>query len=54
MLEPGWINDAFELRKPEFYKLVATVIFDDDSPNLFTVPVGGCNLQTSVDESKYE
>ena len=27
---------------------------DDDSPNMYTVPVGRCDIQTSVDESKYE
>ena len=30
------------------------VTHDDDSPNIYTVPVGQYNLQTSVDESKYE
>ena len=54
VLEPGWISDAFELRKPEFYKLVTTVTRDDGSHNIYTVPVGRCNLQKSVDESKYE
>ena len=54
VLEPGWISDAFELREPEFYKLVTTVTHDDDSPNIYNVPVGRCDLQTSVDESKYE
>ena len=50
VLYPGWISDAFELREPEFYKLVTTVKRDDDSPNIYTVPVGRCNLQTSVDK----
>ena len=27
---------------------------DDDSENIYTVPVGQCNQQTSVYESKYE
>ena len=27
---------------------------DEYSPNIYTVPVGRCDLQTSVDESKYE
>ena len=33
---------------------MTTVTRDDDSQNIHTVPVGRCNLQTSVDESKYE
>ena len=33
---------------------MTTVTRDDDSPNIYTVPVGRCDLQTSVDESKYE
>ena len=33
---------------------MTTVTSDDDSQNIYTVPVGRCNLQTSVDESKYE
>ena len=53
-LEPGWISDAFELCETEFYKLMTTVTRDDDSPNIYTVPFGRCDLQTSVDESKYE
>ena len=31
-----------------------TVTRDDDSQNIYTVPVGRCNQQTSVEESKYE
>ena len=31
-----------------------TVTRDDDSPNFYTVPIGRCDLQISVDESKYE
>ena len=27
---------------------------DDDSQNIYTVPIGRCDLQTSVQESKYE
>ena len=27
---------------------------DNDSPNIYNVPVVRCNLQTSVDESKYQ
>ena len=33
---------------------MTTVTRDDDSPNIYTVPFGRCDLQTSVDESKYE
>ena len=40
VLEPGCIIDVFELREPEFYKLVTTVTRDDESPNIYTVPVG--------------
>ena len=54
VLEPGWISDAFELREPEFYKLVKTVTIDYDSQNMYTVSVSQCNEQTSDDESKYE
>ena len=54
ILEPDWISDAFELREPEFYKLVTMVTRDDDSPNMYTVSIGQCYIQTSVDESKYE
>ena len=42
------------MHEPEFYKLVTTVICDDDSKNIYTVPVGRCNKQKSVEESKYE
>ena len=31
-----------------------TVTRDDDNQNMYTVPVGQCDLQTSVDNSKYE
>ena len=31
-----------------------TVARDYDSPNNYTVPAGRCNIQTSVNESKYE
>ena len=54
LLEPGWISDAFELCEPYFYKLVTTVTHDDYSQNIYTVPVGLCDPQTSVDDSKYE
>ena len=53
VLEPGWISDAFKLSGPELYKLVTTVTHDYNSPNNYTVPVGRCDLQTSVDEYKY-
>ena len=33
---------------------MATVTWDDESLNIYTVPVGQCNELTSVDESKYE
>ena len=47
------MSDAFEFRKPKFYKLVTMATRDDDSQNIYTVPVEQCNLKTSVDESKY-
>ena len=53
-LEPGWISDDLELREQELYKLVKTITRDDDSPNIYNVPVGRCDLHTSVDEYKYE
>ena len=40
LLEPGWISDAFESREAELYKLVTTVARDDESKNIYTVPVG--------------
>ena len=33
---------------------MTTLTRDDDSPKIYTVPVGRCNQQTSVEESKYE
>ena len=33
---------------------MTTVTYDDDSQNIYTVPVILCNQQTSVEESKYE
>ena len=54
VLEPGRISDAFELREPEFYKLVTSVTQYDEIPNIYTVPVGRCNQQTSFEESRYE
>ena len=54
VFEPGWISDDFDLSKPAFYNLVTTITRDDDSPNVYTVRIGGCNVLTSVDESKYE
>ena len=54
LLEPGWISDDFEFREPCFYKLVTMVTCDDDSLNIYTVPVGRYNQQASVKEYKYE
>ena len=48
VLQPGWIRDAFEFCEPELYKPVTTVTLDDDSQNIYTVPVGRYNEQTSV------
>ena len=53
VLKPGCISDAFEFREPEFYNLVTTVTLDDYIKNIYTVPCGRCNHQTSVEESKY-
>ena len=39
VLETCLISDAFELCEPEFYMLVTTVTRDDDSTNIYTVPV---------------
>ena len=33
---------------------MTTVTRDNDSQNMYTVPVGRCNQQISVKESKYE
>ena len=33
---------------------MTTVTRDDDGQNIYTVPNGQCNEQTSYDESKYE
>ena len=54
VLQPGWISDAFDFCEPEFYSIVTTVTRDDDSQNIYTVPVGGCNQQKLVEEYKYE
>ena len=54
ILQPGWIRGAFEFCEPEFYKLVTRVTLDDDIQNIYTLPVGLLNQQTSVEESKYE
>ena len=54
LLQPGWIRYYFEFREPEFYKLVTTAKRDYYSKNIYTVPVGQCNKETSVEESKYE
>ena len=42
VLEPGWISDAFELREPEFYKIVTTVTRDDDSQNIHNLRGVSC------------
>ena len=42
LYEPGRISDDFELHELEFYKLVTTITRDDDSRNIYTVPVGQC------------
>ena len=52
LLQPGCISDAFEFREPEFYNLVTTVTLDDDIKNIYTVTVGQCNHQISVEESE--
>ena len=52
LLEPGWSSDPFEFHEPEFYKLVTRVTRDDDSQNIYTLPVGRCNQQKSVKEYK--
>ena len=33
---------------------MTTVTRDDNSQNIYIVPVGWCNQQTSLEESKYE
>ena len=33
---------------------MTTVTRDDESSNIYSLPFLRCNLQTSVDESKYE
>ena len=33
---------------------MTTVTSEDDSQNIYTVPVGQCNQQKAVEESKYE
>ena len=54
VLQPVWISDDFEFCEPELYKLATTVTRDDYSQNIYTVTVGLCNQQTSVEESKYD
>ena len=54
VLRPGWISDDFEFCEPEFYKIVTTVTCDDNSQNIYNVPIGRWNQQTSVEYSKYE
>ena len=34
--------------------IVKNLTRDDDSPNIYTAPVGGCDIQKSFDESKYD
>ena len=46
VLEPGLISDTVELCAPEFYNLVTTLTRDDNGPNIYTVTVRRCNLQT--------
>ena len=43
-----------QFRELELYKLVTTVTRDDDSQNIYTVPVGQCNQQKSFEDSKYK
>ena len=45
---------AIEFCEPEFYKLVTKVTCDDNSQNIYTVPIGRWNQQTSVEEPKSE
>ena len=52
LFEPGWINDVFELREPEFYKLVTTVSHDDEIRKMYTVPVGIWNQLKAFEEAK--
>ena len=39
VLEPGWISDDFESIEPELNKLVTMVTRDNESRNIYTVPV---------------
>ena len=52
--EPGWISDSFELREPQFYKLVTTVTRGDEGRKFYSVPVGQWNQLTTFEESKCE
>ena len=54
VLRPDWKRGDFEFREPERYNLVTTVTCNYDSQNVYTVPVGRRNQQTSIEESKYE
>ena len=40
VLRPGWISDDFDFCEPEFYKIVTTVTCDDNSQNIYNVPIG--------------
>ena len=33
---------------------MTTVTRDDDSPDIYTIPVGRYDIKTSVDDSRYE
>ena len=46
VLEPGCISDTSELCEAVFYNLVIKVARDDDSTNIYIVPVGRCGLHT--------
>ena len=39
--------------EPELYKMVIAVTHDDYGQNIYTLPVGKCNQQTSVEDTKY-
>ena len=45
-----WISGAFELREPEFYKLVTTVTRGDEIRTFYTIPIGQCNQLTIFEE----
>ena len=54
VLVPGWITDDFELRETKFHKIATTVTRDYDNGNIYTVPVGRYNQQTTFQKSKCE